>query len=388
MAKIELLCISDLHLGEAYTFLDYQSQWNQDNLKGLKRFRAGIAGLAGIAPPEEAEVEVGTLVLLGDIFELATATIERASGAGRTFFGWLFTWLRPEKVVYVPGNHDHVFWMWWNIPPTAQGTNWWDMEPSQAADPLKRAYGNLIPKTSPPDNPSPVDGLNHRQALIHSFFSTSADADRFLVGYPAYAGPSCGLPGSGERPYKTLFAHGHLNDPDYVDPENAGLRAWLMVAATGNWPRPANADTLDTLEETTWKYTTSYWYPPETDFTLGEALYLAYVKIEDNHPCIHPDTPTGIEVIEPIPELVKDMGSLRYFSDFIRASMEKTDPGSSKTLVYGHTHNGGAGPIENTLRLCNTGGWLDAVKDDPPHTHLFAIDEGGAARMIRVGFVL
>ena len=386
MAKIELLCISDLHLGEAYTFLDHRSKWNKDNLKGFRRLREGVAGLAGIAPPEEAEVEVGTLVLLGDIFELATATIDRASGAGRTFFGWLFKWLQPEKIVYVPGNHDHVFWMWWNIPPGAQGGNWWQMDPSRAADPLKRAYGKLITKTSPPANPLPVGGMTHRQELITFFFSASAKVDLFHLGYPAYEGLSCGLPGSGERPYKTLFAHGHLNDPDFVDPENAGLRAWLMYAATGNWPRPANADTLDTLEETTWKYTSSYWYPPETEFTLGEALYLAYVKIEDNHPCIHPVTPAESYVKEPIPELEKEMGSLRYFSDFLTASMERDGPGLSKALIYGHTHDGGARPIEEKLRLYNTGGWLDAVKDDPPHTHLFAIDTEGVARMIRVGF--
>ena len=387
MKKLKLLCVSDLHLGEKYTFLDYRSKWNQNNREAFHRFREGAFTLADSVSDSESVIEVDELVLLGDIFELATATITTAADAGRVFFNWLFQWVHPGKIVFVPGNHDHVFWMWWNIPPKDPGAYWWHMNPHIAFSSLKTGYDSLSVKASPPSGPIATENLAHRRDLITFFFGDSTGTDRFHVGYPAYRGPLCGPFGSADKNFHSLFAHGHLNDPEFVDPWNAGLRAWLMYAATGNWPDAADGANLNALEESTWKYTSFYWYPPEIECTWGEALYLAYVNIEEPHNCEHPLTVPQKKDVEPVPNLKEDMGQLRYFSDFIVTSMEGNDPGASRAFIYGHTHDGGDHSFtDDKLHLYNTGGWLDVVKNDPPHTHLFAIDTEGVAKMIRVGF--
>ena len=54
--------------------------------------------------------------------------------------------------------------------------------------------------------------------------------------------------------------------------------------------------------------------------------------------------------------------------------------------VCGHTHHGGAMPLEPAFWVYNTGGWLKNTKDRPPLTHLFGITAEGRVKMTRADF--
>ena len=383
---LELLCISDLHFGEDYTFLDFPSQWNWDNQKGLQPFYEEVAKLADLKPDSEPEVKVNSLVLLGDIFELATAKIKRAAKSGRNFYDWLFQWLHPARVVYVPGNHDHVFWMWWLVEPEPGKDNWWRRNPDKVKDKLSEAYKKLKAKTCEPWSPVGVDGNSWREELIRYFFGTKARTLPFSLAYPAYWGPTCGPPGYRDRPFRSIFTHGHLNDPTFVRPHESGFIGRAMNWLVKGREKPVNLEDLNHMEKDTWEFTNKFWYPHTTNVTLGETLYLAALKFEHNNPCRHQARYQERYVRELAPDLKEVDGSFNDYYNFLLAALGERWYETPYAYVYGHTHRGGALPLDPTLLLYNTGGWLSIVNDNPIHTHIFAITSEGTAKMVRVDF--
>jgi len=406
--KLKLLCISDLHLGEDYTFLNYDFQWDWKDKTRLQPFCRCVASLAGLDIPEpcsdNAGVQVETLVLLGDIFELATAKIATAAESGSNFFKWLFEWLDPDKIVYVPGNHDHVFWIWWQVKPPEGKWHWWQMNPFIIKGSLRKEYKGHAKKTSDPRTPEKIGNKTWRSDLVSYFFGNQIDKTRFSVAYPAYVPEdvSFTLPILSKKVFKPVFTHGHLNDPTFVDPWESGLQGVAMYMASGSWPKRADNTHLSTLEKDTWKYTTRYWFPHNTETTLGEALYLCSVMAGKDYPCKHREKHPGYFTPEEPPDLTgKNKENERYLLNLRSAALkrddtEKSNDGEkSKTdasgyiCVYGHTHHGGAMLMENGHEneyLYNTGGWLSIVKDSPVHTHLFAVTDDGVAKMVRVGY--
>jgi len=379
---LELLCLSDLHMGEAYSFVD-GSRWDwESNQRALEPLYRGVAMLAGLKADDEPQVPVNQLVLLGDIFELGTATIERAAEAGRNFFDWLFQWLRPRRVIYVPGNHDHVFWMWWRVQPADGRPSWWERDPEEAEPELSEAYAALAAKTSHPVYPEGVQGNAWRGPLLSHFFGELLDPAVYRLAYPVYVGPDCGPPGYRDRPFRSLYTHGHMNDSLFVNP---GLFSGVMHGLT---PNTENADltTLDRAEETTWRFTHHWWYPPTRESSWKEWLYLFYVRLEKGHPCVHPRAFGGRYTREPAPELLHPETDALDFYNVIQATFEGESFLRPTLYVYGHTHNGGAMAVEPSLQLYNTGGWLSNVTDNPKHTHLFGIDTNGVAKMVRVTY--
>jgi hypothetical protein len=108
--------------------------------------------LAGVGSHDPPKVHVRTLVLLGDIFELGTARLTTAAAAGRDFFWWLFQWLEADEIVYLPGNHDHVMWMWWKTCTKAR-RSWWEADAQDCKAELASAYQSLEARTSDPACP-------------------------------------------------------------------------------------------------------------------------------------------------------------------------------------------------------------------------------------------
>jgi hypothetical protein len=381
---LELLCLSDLHLGETYSYLDGSRwDWDDSNQAALEPFYRGVALLDGLQRGDEPRVRVRDLVLLGDIFELGTATIDQASRSGAKFFEWLFLWLLPDRVIYVPGNHDHVFWMWWCAPPPEGGPPWWESEPGAVEQALSEAYADCGTKASHPDRPEAAEGKPWREALLTRFFGSLLDPSRFRLAYPVYTGPHCGPPGFRGRPFRSLYTHGHMNDPMFVNP--GGLVDRVMHGLSPN-PEEADLATLERAEETTWRFTHRWWYPAEKGSSLKEWLYLCSIPFEKGHACVHRGTSPGRYTREPAPELGEPDRDALDFHNLIRAAAPGEAFLEPTIYVYGHTHNGGAMPVEPSLLLYNTGGWLSNVTDDPKHTHLFGIDAGGTAKMVRVTY--
>lgn len=106
--------LSDLHLGAGYSLLtgaDADARpaplRPSPTLEALARgLRDLVPTLAGDTPP--------TLVLLGDVLDLAFSSASTGSEALLRFFEQLFprgeTRVFGPEVVYVPGNHDHREW--------------------------------------------------------------------------------------------------------------------------------------------------------------------------------------------------------------------------------------------------------------------------------------
>ena len=383
---LELLCISDLHFGEDYTFLDYPSQWTWDDQDKLEPFYREVATLAGLEPSSKPEVEVNTLVLLGDIFELATAKINKAAKSGRNFFDWLFQWLHPSRVVYVPGNHDHVVWMWWLVKPEPEGKHWWRRNPDRIKEKLGEKYEKVERKTCDPRLPVGVDGNSWREELISYFFGLKAKTLSLSLAYPAYAGPNCAPPGFRDRPFRSVFTHGHFNDPTFVRPKESSFISRAMHLFVEGRLNLVKMKDLEHIEKGTWNYTNKYWYPHTTNLTLGEALYLAALRFEHKNPCRHEAQHQEKYVREVAPDLKEVDVSSNDFYNFLLAAFGKCWYETPYVYVYGHTHRGGAMPLDPSLLLYNTGGWLRIVNDRPIHTHIFAITTDGTAKMVRVDF--
>lgn len=110
------------------------------------------------------------------------------------------------------------------------------------------------------------------------------------------------------------------------------------------------------------------------------------IFFETGNPCRHPLVLQGRFVSEPAADLERAEASNNDFYKFLQAALGENWYTAPWAYIYGHTHHGGAMPLDPTVLLYNTGGWLRKSKDKPPHTHLFAIDSDGVARMIRADF--
>jgi hypothetical protein len=114
--KKNYVCLSDLHLGAAYSVLSkvdnngrFSAGTASDNLKNL------ADGLAGLIPRVFDEPPV--LVLLGDCLDFDFATMEDLAEAFKCLMQTLFKDRdRPlfdqNEIVVIPGNHDHRLWQY------------------------------------------------------------------------------------------------------------------------------------------------------------------------------------------------------------------------------------------------------------------------------------
>lgn len=115
MSAARYVCLSDLHLGAAYSTLSGTDAHGRpdparcsDTLAALGQgLRQLLAGLQGATPP--------TLVLLGDVLDMGLSPMGAVAAAFQTFARavMLDDTGRPlfaPRVLVVPGNHDHHLW--------------------------------------------------------------------------------------------------------------------------------------------------------------------------------------------------------------------------------------------------------------------------------------
>ena len=111
--EIRYVCLSDLHLGAANSVLTHLDDAGErvagpaPLLQGVLRGLRQLLEASGTTTPP-------TLVLHGDLFELALTTTEMAADTFGHFVAE--AWGGPEaplfapEVLFVPGNHDHHLW--------------------------------------------------------------------------------------------------------------------------------------------------------------------------------------------------------------------------------------------------------------------------------------
>ena len=203
MAALTHVCLSDLHLGAAYSILTgvtdggaLDLSTTSPSLAALGRALAQqVSLLADGSPPP-------TLVLLGDVLDMGLSPTGDVVRAYQRFVETLFPADRPplfsDQVVCVPGNHDHHLWR------AAQDEQLLDAldEPMRTGD----ATPELIEHT----------------ALFGAPAAASRLLTRIMRGYPHLAGarvaiayPNFGLLNKANGRCVVLH-HGHYTDAMYL----------------------------------------------------------------------------------------------------------------------------------------------------------------------------
>jgi len=113
MPDIRYVCLSDMHLGEEDSLLTNLRTASTDTepTRPSPVMRQLVECLRALVSENESE-EKPTLILNGDILELALTTTNQAAMVFERFVelimppeGGLF-----DRIIYIPGNHDHHIW--------------------------------------------------------------------------------------------------------------------------------------------------------------------------------------------------------------------------------------------------------------------------------------
>ncbi len=91
------IVLSDLHLGREVSYLYTKDERFEKNSQALQEL------LSELGPQDE-------VILLGDFLELAIGSLDEVYQDAREFFSFLAETGPYERIVFIPGNHDHHFW--------------------------------------------------------------------------------------------------------------------------------------------------------------------------------------------------------------------------------------------------------------------------------------
>ena len=239
MPEIRYVCLSDLHLGAANSVLTNLDDAGEHVagpaplLQGVLRGLRQLLEASGTTTPP-------TLVLHGDLFELALTTTEMAADTFGHFV--VEAWGGPEgplfapEVLFVPGNHDHHLW---EIARQRQYEH-------ELHDPFRQvgAMRHVTPMS--PDHLTTADvepfiGDFARRALADD---GTNECPRFRVLYP-----NLGLVDhDGGR--AVVVTHGHYLEPMY--------RAMSFLHNVVTPDRPARLDVTQ-LEADNWAWIDFFW---------------------------------------------------------------------------------------------------------------------------------
>lgn len=388
--RLKFLAISDTHLGEKTSLLSYPQ--GQRHVANTIRDHLGDGGT----------VAVDTLVLMGDIPERSHATppvmLESTHGfmralAGAVDFG---------KVVYMPGNHDHVLWTGYCKRRCGGDASYCITAPG----------GDVIAEKGV--RVTEDDGADELLSIVFEHPSGSlwhGMSERgvgITFANPLYAERF------GGRTY--VFTHGTHFRKEVVSPlwmkkigallTANGFLGDLEIKAEGD-VREAR-DVLD-LERVVAPFIDGMLPPSDNNpaADLDRAGYLLAVlsarfglkrqSPDESRLFSHAELP-GVphdRIPQHTPDGEVEDIPLRLFRDHFLPHMlahlrEHGYPADEITFVFGDTHDGGWGEWETdgggSLRAYNTGGWVTYDLEDHPTCYLFAVDEAGEEYLLDVSF--
>jgi len=333
---IKALALSDLHLGELETLL-YNSR-DGSNLIDITIDR--ISELS--KGDEEFDSGVEQLILLGDIVELSEADEDEAYSNAKAFLGPLLERIKPDRLVYIPGNHDHHLWV--ELLNAEYGvSNYKKCSPKTKTDSSITKKEIFIKRCLPKDYPPPkVD-----------------------IRYPNYRIET--------RNAYYLFDHGHL-------------------FSTFVYGFTKNAKDLADAEERSYGWMELLWYRKKKRFLQRIFLvreifhdYLRRFQLEIPYYLKQRNkvSSRGTKFREDCAPLLDD--GLR---EKILWYLEKICGISSEVekdfhFIFGHTHNGGRLLKEDRkirlngkfITLWNTGGWIVPSEVFSPDAYIFFIKQ-------------
>jgi hypothetical protein len=206
MPEIRYVCLSDTHFGADNSLLTYlgPGQQRADPMQQSPVLEQLVACLRTLIAPGQ---EKPTLVLNGDVLELALATDDQAAMAFERFLELAFPpggdSLFQDRVFCLPGNHDHHLW------ETAREAQYlfYLAEEAPPKDRVKEPWHatNLFPHRR----------RKGRRICSAQFLNTLArrrglDRVFFEVAYP-----NLGIVSEDER-RALIFTHGHFAEPIYT----------------------------------------------------------------------------------------------------------------------------------------------------------------------------
>lgn len=333
---IKALALSDLHLGELETLL-YNSK-DGSNLIDITIDR--ISELS--KGDEEFDSGVEQLILLGDIVELSEADEDEAYSNAQAFLGPLLERIKPDRLVYVPGNHDHHLWV--ELLKGQQGVS---------------KYKKCTPKIKTDSS------IKKKEIFMERCLPADYPPEKVDIRYPNY------LLAIDNAYY--LFDHGHLFS-NHV------------------YPLTKNADDLADAEERSYRFMESLWYRKKGNL-LQRLWSLAREIFWDHFRRLKLEIPyrlkrgkmssRGAKFREDCTPLLDD--GLR---EKILWYLEKICGISSEVekdfhFIFGHTHNGGRLLKEDRkirlngkfITLWNTGGWIVPSEIFSPDAYIFFIKQ-------------
>lgn len=319
MKKIKVMALSDLHLGEPEGLL-YNKPPNIVDI-----FIDKVCELAKGGGGLDDGIE--KLVLIGDIADLSEAEPEEAYANTAYFFKTLFEKVKVDKVIYIPGNHDHHLWV--EMLEAHYGKGYKECLP-------KTGVGIQKPKTLM-EKCIPADYKGEVEAY-YPFYQIKLDNSVFF------------------------FDHGHL------------FSSTLNKTA-------GSVSGIEEIEEKTWEFMEKIWFQggkPHWIYSLREKIYdwARRISLRAAHPT------RGVSFKEDSTPVFDDglrNRIIKYLEELVRLSIDTDD----FHLVFGHTHYGGRVLKEDRkiringrfINIWNTGGWLVPSEVFSPDAYIFYIEQ-------------
>ena len=346
MKILKLMALSDLHLGERESVLFNSG----DRFNLIDTTINKIIELS--SGDENFNSGIEQLILIGDIIELSEATDEEAYANTKFFLTSLLNKVKIDKIVYIPGNHDHHLWV--ELLTKERG---------------KDNYRDCTPKTQVNSS------ISNKEIFIKYCLWSNYPSERIDIYYPNYRFET-------DNAYY-FFDHGHLfskvldmfNMFTFTAAENAksleDLEKHTYTFAT------ENAKSLEDLEERTYIFSEIIWYK-----TKGKLREIGYDWLRKfNLELFRSERGTTFR---------EDCKSL--LDDYIREKIVwylkeicgiKNEVKKDFHFIFGHTHHGGRSlKADRKVRvngkfisLWNTGGWLVPSKVFSPEAYIFYVKQ-------------
>jgi len=388
--ELRFLVISDMHLGENTSLLT---------------FPQGRKHLKDILVAKFGNEKIDELILVGDAVDTSLASLSQVITHASIFIHTLRSSLDIDKVIYIPGNHDHTLW-----------TDYINKRYGENSDHhLTHPVGELIVNNTAINcDINDNNCLRACEDLLTIFFEydygpawtkIQIDEDagknfKFVIANPIYAVEEFG------RTY--VFTHGThfksvVTSPSWMKRliDWTQLDRLIVKIEIDSNCNVSKADNLKELEEMVARFVDSLWISAKNKpISRSDQLWYLYT-ILSSHFAEHRTAPDrsdlyrhqnlpsgGINHINPENKSIKDMKDyfLQHLLTYLRTNNISTN---NLTFVYGDTHDGGFGefPINGTnIRIYNTGSWVVRHKDDHPPCHVFAVDKNGQEYMLDVSF--
>lgn len=255
MTDIRYVCLSDLHFGEEDSLMTHlkEGSIDIDTGKPSSVMEHLVECLKYLISQNEAKDKKPILILNGDILEFALATTNQAAMVFRRFIELTMPSgdLMFEKIVYIPGNHDHHIW------EVARETQYVENLPDpEEYLPVPRHTTDMFIDNSEMLPSYFLDGLINKYPHLKDF--------KINVAYPNY-----GLISNRKC---VIFHHGHFIEPFYQLMSN--LKNMLL-------PARKLPQYMEDLETENFAWIDFFWSTMGRSGEAGEVIESIYEKLYD-----------------------------------------------------------------------------------------------------------